>query len=184
MDPTVRIRAQIRGRLLSGQAPVHRSILVCLFAIGHGYILCRTPVDERKLRRARAPSCGSSSFTEVEQLNSTQRTVLYRVAQSALANVHKHARATQATVGIRKLPKAIRLEIHDSGKSFEMERVLFAKRHERLGLLGSRERVEMVGGKFAVASAPGHGTTIGAEIPVTSEGPKTGPKIRKGKLQK
>jgi len=49
---------------------------------------------------------------------------------------------------------------------------LFAKRHKRLGLLGSRERVEMVGGKFGVESAPGQGTTISAEIPISGEGPK------------
>jgi len=105
-----------------------------------------------------------TAFDGVEQLNSTQRTVLYRVAQSALANVHKHAHASHVKVSIRKLQGAIRLEIHDNGKSFDMERVLFAKRHKRLGLLGSRERVEMIGGTFGVESAPGHGTTISAEI--------------------
>jgi PAS domain S-box-containing protein len=114
-----------------------------------------------------------TAFAGVEQLNSTQRTVLYRVAQSALTNVHKHAHANKAKVSIRKLPGAIRLEIHDNGKSFDMERVLFAKRHKRLGLLGSRERVEMVGGKFGVESAPGQGTTISAEIPIISEAPST-----------
>ena len=64
----------------------------------------------------------------VEQLNGTQRTVLYRVAQSALTNVHKHARASVVKVSIQKLQDAIRLEIHDNGKSFDMERVLFAKK--------------------------------------------------------
>lgn len=106
------------------------------------------------------------AFVGVDQLNSTQRTVLYRVTQSALSNVHKHARATDVKISIRKLPDVIHLEIHDNGKSFDMERVLFAKRHKRLGLLGSRERVEMIDGKFGVESAPGQGTTISAEIPI------------------
>jgi PAS domain S-box-containing protein len=118
-----------------------------------------------------------TAFARVEQLNSTQRTVLYRVAQSALANVHKHAKASKVKVSISKLQGAIRLEIHDNGKSFEMERVLFAKRHKRLGLLGSRERVEMVGGKFGVESSPGQGTTISAEIPIGVDNPKGAPKI-------
>jgi signal transduction histidine kinase len=78
-------------------------------------------------------------------------------------------------VSIRKLEGVIRLEIHDNGKSFDVERVMFAKRHKRLGLLGSRERVEMVGGKFRVESASGHGTTVSAEIPI-SEGAKGTPK--------
>ncbi len=123
-----------------------------------------------------------TSSAEVEQLNSTQRTVLYRVTQSALANVDKHAHASEAKVSIRKLPGTIRLEIHDNGKSFDMERVLFAKRHKRLGLLGSRERVEMVGGKFGVKSAPGQGTTVSAEIPINEGGSKVAAKTsRKSK---
>jgi PAS domain S-box-containing protein len=117
-----------------------------------------------------------AAFAEVEQLDSTQRTVLYRVAQSALANVDKHAHASDVKVSIRKLHGALCLEIHDNGKSFDVERVLFAKKHKRLGLLGSRERVEMVGGKFGVESAPGQGTTISAEIPISGDGPKGTPK--------
>ena len=118
-----------------------------------------------------------TAFAGVEQLDSTQRTVLYRVAQSALANVHKHAHASKVKVSIRKLEAAIRLEIHDNGKSFDVERVLLAKRHQRLGLLGSRERVEMVNGKFEIKSAPGKGTTISAEIPTSGDRSKDTSKI-------
>lgn len=113
-----------------------------------------------------------TAFPGVEQLNSTELTVLYRVAQSALANVDKHARAANVTVSIRKRGNAIRLEIHDDGKSFDVQRVLLAKRHKRLGLLGSRERVEMVGGKFEITSAPSLGTTLSAEIPFMGDDQK------------
>ena len=57
------------------------------------------------------------------------------------------------------------MEIKDNGKGFEVDRVRFAKRHERLGLLGMREQVELVGDSFAVVSALGQGTTIRAQIP-------------------
>jgi two-component system sensor histidine kinase DegS len=103
---------------------------------------------------------------EVEQLNSAKRTVLYRVAQAALANIAQHAQAGRVNVSIEKLQDTARMEIHDDGRGFEVERVLFAKRFKRLGLLGMRERVEMVGGSFSVASAPGKGTTVRAQIPV------------------
>ncbi|HUI08269.1 MAG TPA: ATP-binding protein [Verrucomicrobiae bacterium] len=106
-----------------------------------------------------------TAVTGVERLDSVKRTVLYRVAQAALTNAAQHANAGRVTVRIRKIPGAIRMEIKDDGKGFEVERVLFAKRHKRLGLLGARERVEMVGGSFAVVSAPGQGTLIRAEIP-------------------
>jgi signal transduction histidine kinase len=102
----------------------------------------------------------------LERLDSTGRTVLYRVAQSALTNVAQHAQASQVRVSIHKLRDTIRMEVHDNGRSFEVERVLFAKRHKRLGLIGMRERVEMVGGTFSVESAPRKGTTIRAQIPL------------------
>jgi signal transduction histidine kinase len=113
-----------------------------------------------------------TAFAGVEQLNGSQRTVLYRVAQSALANVDRHAQANNVKVSIRRLKGAIRMEIHDDGKSFEAARVLLAKRPKRLGLLGSRERVEMIGGTFGIESAPGLGTTISAEIPINDDGAK------------
>ncbi len=113
-----------------------------------------------------------TAFAGVEQLPGAQRTVLYRVAQSALANVDKHARASHVKVRIRKLKDAVRMEIHDDGKSFVAAQVLQPKRYKRLGLLGARERVEMVGGTFGIESAPGHGTTISAEIPLSCDGPK------------
>jgi signal transduction histidine kinase len=108
-----------------------------------------------------------TSFTRgrIEQLDSAKRTVLYRVAQEALVNVAKHAQASLVNVSIRKLRGVICMEVEDNGKSFDVQRVLSAKRNKGLGLLGMRERVEMVGGRFAVESAPGQGTTIRAEIP-------------------
>jgi signal transduction histidine kinase len=101
----------------------------------------------------------------VEHLDNAKRTVLYRVAQAALTNAAQHAKASRVTVHIRKLPGALLMEVKDDGKGFEVERVLFAKRHKRLGLIGMRERVEMVGGSLAVESAPGEGTMIRAKIP-------------------
>ncbi len=109
---------------------------------------------------------------EVEKLDGTRRTVLFRVAQSILANVEKHARARHVKVSIRKLENALSLEIHDDGKSFDVDRVLLATRHKRLGLLGSRERIEMVGGRFSIESAPQKGTTICAEVPINFALPK------------
>ncbi len=106
-----------------------------------------------------------TAFTGVEQLGEDCRTVLYRVAQSALANIARHAGATQVSVSLRKSMATVCLEIHDNGKSFDVVRVLAAKRQRRLGLIGSRERVEMVGGTFAVESAPGRGTTVCARVP-------------------
>ena len=111
-------------------------------------------------------------FAGVEKLSSPKRMVLFRVAQEALSNVARHAHASCVDLGIQKLPQAIRLTIHDDGQSFPVEQVLQSRKFKRLGLLGMRERVEMVGGRFRVESAPKQGTTICAEIPFTA--PKRG----------
>ena len=113
-------------------------------------------------------------FAGVEQLDGAKRTVLYRVAQEALTNVARHARATRVDVCIEKVPDSVHMRIKDDGKSFPVQRALHAKKNNRLGLLGMRERVEMVGGNFNVESAPGKGTTIEVEIPLVQSARKGG----------
>jgi signal transduction histidine kinase len=111
-----------------------------------------------------------TAFAGAEQLDSTRRTALFRLVQSALSNVARHAQASQVEVSIRKRTGTVHLVIKDNGKSFDLERVLQGKNNNRLGLIGMRERVEMVGGNLAIESAPGCGTTIRAEIPATNGG--------------
>jgi signal transduction histidine kinase len=106
-----------------------------------------------------------TAFAGVERLDAARRTALFRVAQEALTNVARHAQAGRVEVSIRKSPEGVRMEIKDDGKSFQVERVLRGTGSKRLGLLGMRERVEMVGGHFGVESAPGRGTAITAQIP-------------------
>jgi signal transduction histidine kinase len=104
-------------------------------------------------------------FAGVEQLDNNKRTVLYRVAQESLTNVARHAKAGRVELSIQKFHSGARMEIKDDGKSFRVERVLHAGGKKQLGLLGMRERVEMVGGTFCVESASGQGTTVRVEIP-------------------
>jgi signal transduction histidine kinase len=61
-----------------------------------------------------------------------------------------------------------------------VERVLHGKGSKRLGLLGMRERLEMVGGHFGVESAPGKGTTVTAQIPPASAKKNAGGEIADG----
>jgi signal transduction histidine kinase len=110
------------------------------------------------------------AFADVEHFDTAKRTVLYRIAQESLTNVARHAKASRVEVSIRKLHNAVCMEIKDDGRSFQVERKLNGSGNKRLGLLGMRERVEMVGGTFCVESAPGHGTTVRVEIPVAHVG--------------
>jgi len=106
-----------------------------------------------------------TAFVGVEVLDNDKRTVLYRVAQEALTNVAKHARASVVKVRIFKVRDGVCLEIADDGKAFNVDRLSSAKWGHRLGLIGMRERVEMVGGRLSIVSLPDMGTIIRAEIP-------------------
>ena len=117
------------------------------------------------LPRRRGLRIKFTAYAGVEALDNSQRTVLYRVAQEALTNVVRHARARIATVVIRRLRDKVCLEVHDNGRSFPAARILASTKLTRLGLLGMRERVEMIGGVFFVDSARGRGTTVRASIP-------------------
>jgi PAS domain S-box-containing protein len=107
-----------------------------------------------------------TAFAGVEQLSSASRMALYRVVQAGLSNVAQHAKASRVAVRIQQCPRAVRLEIKDDGIGFVLGAGSPAKHGQRLGLLGMKERVEMVGGTFTIESAPGHGTTVRAEIPI------------------
>ncbi len=63
------------------------------------------------------------------------------------------------------------MKVTDDGKSFDVRRALDGKGRKRLGLLGMRERLEMIDGRFDVESAPGKGTTIIACVPLGKASP-------------
>jgi two-component system, NarL family, sensor histidine kinase DegS len=109
-----------------------------------------------------------TAFAGVEELSGPKRTVLYRVAQEGLTNVARHAHASRVEVSIQRLPKAVYMHIKDNGRAFEVERMWHARKSQHLGLLGMRERVEMIGGTFTIESAPGKGTTLQTHIPFNS----------------
>lgn len=106
------------------------------------------------------------AFAGVEKLDGVSRTALYRIAQEALTNVSRHAKATLVKVFIRLRRNHVCMEIHDNGRGFQVEDAASAQHSKRLGLLGMRERAEMVGGEFCVDSSPGKPTTIHVMIPL------------------
>jgi PAS domain S-box-containing protein len=115
------------------------------------------------------------SVTALEQASDAVRTVLYRVAQEALTNVARHAKASCVEVSIQTDAGNIRMEIQDDGQGFEVDEKSDSAKCKRLGLIGMRERVEMIGGTFCVDSAPGRPTTVRVEIPSENDCPAQAP---------
>ena len=90
----------------------------------------------------------------------------YRVAQEALANVHKHAHATSVQMRVSFDGHGLTLKIGDDGQGFDPQQVLAQDGLSHLGLSGMRERALALGGKVEVLSRPGEGTQVVLHLPV------------------
>jgi signal transduction histidine kinase len=85
---------------------------------------------------------------------------IYRLVQEALTNVSKHAGTDHADVSVRESGGSVRVEVRDHGAGFDLDRTTGG-----FGLVGMRERAELVEGTLAVASEPGGGTTVSIVVP-------------------
>lgn len=103
---------------------------------------------------------------QARRLGSEVETALFRIAQEALTNVVRHAHASRAEVALTFEADAVRLEVSDDGAGFDAE----AMRHEptSVGLIGMRERAELVGGTLVIRSNPQEGTRLTVSIPLGS----------------
>jgi signal transduction histidine kinase len=91
-------------------------------------------------------------------------TVAYRIVQESLTNAARHAGVAGITVRIWTDAHELNLHIEDRGYGFDPAVVLKAPRSS--GLIGMRERIMLLGGRMAIESSPGAGTTITAELPI------------------
>ena len=99
----------------------------------------------------------------LERVDAAIETACFRVAQEALTNVVRHARAQTVSVELDRTPEVLHLVVRDDGIGFD---VVTAQQGASLGLLGMRERVALLGGELDCKSAPGRGTEVHAFFPV------------------
>ncbi len=90
---------------------------------------------------------------------------LYRIAQEALQNVVKHAGASVVTVRLTSEDGSVRLVVADDGGGFNEAAVDGAHDRSRYGLVGMRERAELIGARLKVTSRPGEGTSVEVDVP-------------------
>lgn len=91
------------------------------------------------------------------------RTVLFRIAQEAVTNVRKHARATRVTAVVESVDDGFLTTITDDGIGFRPSGAVTRPTHA--GLASMRERAEMAGGRLQLESEPGKGTTVRFWLP-------------------
>lgn len=93
------------------------------------------------------------------------RAVLYRVALEALTNVRKHAHADSVDVLLERRGAGVAVRVRDDGEGFVVPDHEAAPDAGHIGLLSMRERAEAAGGRFALKSVPGEGTTVDFWMP-------------------
>jgi signal transduction histidine kinase len=98
----------------------------------------------------------------LDRMSKKSQVYLYRIAQEALTNITKHARASQVAMKLKRGNNIVTLEVTDNGKGFIFDPVCFAQRN---GLQNMRERTQLLQGEFTINSEPGKGTTILVSIP-------------------
>lgn len=94
---------------------------------------------------------------------------MFRVAQEALTNVLRHARASSVSVRLTRDDGHLRLAVSDDGLGFDVE-AAERRSEESVGLLGMTERIALVGGELSIESDPGRGTTVVASVPIDRDG--------------
>jgi signal transduction histidine kinase len=120
----------------------------------------RSEVDAFEARGSTAATFNVEG--DLSELTDSQKIVLLRVAQEALANARKHSRASRVDVQIRATRSYVSLLVADDGDGFDVEE---ARRKGRLGLSGVIERVHLLGGAVEIESEPGCGTQIRTTLP-------------------
>lgn len=97
----------------------------------------------------------------------TQQSLILRVIQEALTNAHKHADATAIVVTVEASSQELVVEVSDDGRGFEPDEALArAERRGRIGVIGMRERSDLLKGRLSIVSAPGAGTTVRLTVPL------------------
>jgi len=100
------------------------------------------------------------------ELDASVETTAYRIVQESLTNVARHADASEVTIRVEVEDDALVVTIDDDGKGFDPDAV----GPRRRGLVGMRERVELLGGTIGITSTPGSGTHIRVALPVSARG--------------
>ncbi len=105
-----------------------------------------------------------AKIDEIDDLFSENDEIsIYRIVQESINNVIKHSNASNASVRIDRGPEVVSITIEDNGKGFDTANVSTERRN--LGLVGLRERSQLLRGEFLVESTKGEGTTIRVTLP-------------------
>lgn len=110
-------------------------------------------------------SCALHVDDSANVLHDLHATAIFRIVQESLTNISKHANASSVEIRVEQLDGVMTLYIHDDGVGFVVDA---PRKPNSYGLLGLRERAYLLGGTIEMTSAPGQGTTILVQLPITA----------------
>ncbi|MFC9925302.1 sensor histidine kinase [Streptomyces sp. NPDC127190] len=161
-----RASALARHSLGEARRSVHNLAPVALAADGLPEALKKTVGEwaERTGVRADFTVTGTA-----EQLHDEVAATLLRIAQEALSNAARHARASRVGVTLSFMGDEVSLDIRDDGTGFDPAAVPARTRAGGFGLAGMRARAERIAGALTVESEPGHGTAVSVRVPLVGD---------------
>jgi PAS domain S-box-containing protein len=131
----------------------------------------RSLLDEQGRRASVATRFSAENIPE--NLDPEIQTTCFRIAQEAITNVVRHAKATQVDIALRyKNGKTLQLLVRDNGIGFNARSA--QAQAVDLGLIGMKERASLVGGRARIMSLLGKGTTISVSLPLTFQPERQG----------
>lgn len=105
------------------------------------------------------------------RLPSSMEIAVYRVTQETLSNIRKHAQASKVNLRLQFQKDKLLVEVRDNGQGFDLQQTLEnAISVGRMGLLGMKQRAEMLGGNMTIKTREGVGTTVTFILPIQQQG--------------
>lgn len=140
-----------------------RPSLLDRFGLVPAIELLITEVNKEKLIK-----CRLKEYATLGRLSPDVELGLFRITQEALSNCRRHSNATEVIISIYLTDKSLRLAVVDNGIGFKLPSSLNKfTRLGKLGLIGMRERVNLLNGTWKIDSNLGNGTTVTIDIPKT-----------------
>lgn len=117
----------------------------------------------REFEKRTGIKCEFRCDAETVPLDRNRATAIFRIFQEALTNVARHAQATRVTITLTDSGGVIVLTVKDNGRGISKAEM---RDPNSYGLIGMRERVEFLGGRFSITGVSGKGTTLTVAIPL------------------
>jgi two-component system sensor histidine kinase DegS len=119
-----------------------------------------------RLKRSAGPEISISTAGE-HRLSAELEEGLFRIAQESLRNAVKHSGGSKISLDLVMSQNAVVLTVSDNGRGFDPSRPLDRR---AFGLIGMRERAELLGANLSIETLPGRGTKVTVNVPIDKRG--------------